>query len=168
MTLYRIASYLLLMMAILLGAIDLMVLLIALANPAMLIQVFIIACVVIYSFTSFSFLIKGIDRQQLLRKRTKDLIKVNAYVSMGFGMLFLLQTIAIVSNPQLIGEAMKQATQMQGAEAAQLTPQMLMKLMRYVLYFMCGYSIVLVLHVFYTLKLLKTHAHLFASEQNEG
>jgi len=80
----------------------------------------------------------------------------------------LLQTIAIVTNPQLIGEAMKQATQMQGAEAAQLTPQMLMKLMRYVLYFMCGYSIVLVLHVFYTLKLLKTHAHLFASEQNEA
>lgn len=168
MKLYRIASYLLLMMAILLGTIDLMIVFIALVNPALLIQVFVIACVVIYSFTSFNFLIKGIDKQQVFRKRTKDLIKVNAYVSMGFALLILLQTIVIMGNPQLIGEAMKQAAQIQGAETAQFTPQQLMRMMRYVLYFMSGYGLILLLHIFYTLKLLKQNAALFADEQHQA
>ena len=61
LTIYRIFSYILVTIAIILGFASLIALLIALSNPVLIISVFIIIAVVIYSFASFLFLNNGID-----------------------------------------------------------------------------------------------------------
>ncbi len=79
--LYRILSYILMPIALLFAFIDTAFLITALANLGVLIFVFAIACLVIYTFASFSFLKRGIEKEQHQSAKLKDWIKVNAYVS---------------------------------------------------------------------------------------
>ena len=72
LTIYRIFSFLLLPMAILFTMGVLILLRAAFANPAMLFPLFLIACIVIYSFASLNFLIKGIDGNKNLGRSLKD------------------------------------------------------------------------------------------------
>ncbi len=53
MLLYRIFSYFLLVIAVIFGIAALFALLIALSNPALLLRVFVVVAVVIYSVASF-------------------------------------------------------------------------------------------------------------------
>lgn len=74
--LYRILSYFLLIIAAILGIAALFALLIALSNPALLLSVFVIVAVVIYSVASFLFLLNGIDGKRQLQTKLRDWIKI--------------------------------------------------------------------------------------------
>lgn len=161
MVIYRIASYLLIMIAVFLGIMDTMALMIALANPALLLQVFIIACVVIYSFTAFSFLIKGLDQQRALKTRTRDLIRVNGFVALFFAVLLIVQFITLTTNPQLWDELLQQAYQLQQPGAEGLSQSALKTILKGTMYFLLGYGLVLLFHILFTFQLLKRNAHLF-------
>ena len=72
---YRILTYLLLAIA---GVISFFVfggLMAALANPVMLFFVFLMVCVVIYSYCSFRFLSRGIDAHMYCKPALRDLIR---------------------------------------------------------------------------------------------
>lgn len=86
--LYRILSFILIPLALLFAFIDIAFLITAMANPSVLIFVFAIACLVVYTFLSFSFLKRGIEREQHQSAKLKDWIKVNAYVSLFLCSLF--------------------------------------------------------------------------------
>lgn len=75
---------------------SLFALLIALSNPALLLSLFVIVAVVIYSFSSFIFLVKGIDQQRVLKSGLQDLIKVNAYVAIIFVGMNIFQSVSII------------------------------------------------------------------------
>ena len=79
--LYTILSYLLIPIALFFGFLDIIFLFSSLANPSALILVFILACLVIYTFASFRFLKGGIEKELPQPLKLKDWIKVNAYVS---------------------------------------------------------------------------------------
>ena len=88
--LYKVLTYILIPIALFFGFIDVLFLMSALANPGALIFVFIIACLVIYTFTSFKFYRLGVQREQPLTKGLKDWVKVNAIVSIFFMQFILL------------------------------------------------------------------------------
>ena len=67
----------------------------ALANPTMLLPIFMLVGVAIYTFISFYFLVKGIDGRHKLTRSVKDWIKVNAVVTVVFALLIILPTSAI-------------------------------------------------------------------------
>jgi Na+/H+-translocating membrane pyrophosphatase len=69
----------------------------AFANPALLFPLFLIACIVIYSFASLNFLIKGIDGKKNLKKSSKDWIKVNAIVSIVFALLMIIECVVFLT-----------------------------------------------------------------------
>ena len=73
MTIYRIFSYFLLVIAAILGIAALFALLFALSNPALLLSVFVIVAVVIYSIASFLFLLNGIDGKRQLIDRQRHI-----------------------------------------------------------------------------------------------
>ena len=85
---YAILTYILIPFALFFGVIDFVLLLSALANPSALIFVFIVACLVIYTFVSLKFLRTGLQKEQIMAKSLKDWIKVNAYVSLFLCSLF--------------------------------------------------------------------------------
>src|SRR5829696_2555663 len=96
LSIYKIVTYLLLPIGSLLGLFTLIALLFALGNMAMLLSLFITGATVIYIFSSFVFLRKGIERSVVSKKFLKDLIKVNAYVALFFAIMGFMQGIMVL------------------------------------------------------------------------
>ncbi|MBX9782085.1 MAG: hypothetical protein K2X48_02220 [Chitinophagaceae bacterium] len=131
LTLYRIFSYILLIIGIFIGLGVVISLLVALANPALLLNVFVGAAVVMYSFSSFLFLTRGIDGKQQLKPGMKDFIRVNAFVAIIFGVMNIFQATTVITNPSVLNEAIKQLPQMPNAQ--QLPAGMILKVMKAVI-----------------------------------
>lgn len=166
LTIYRILSYFLIIIAALLGFACLFAILFALSNPALLISVFVIAAVVIYSFTSFIFLVKGIDSNRQLKSKLQDFIKVNAYVAIVFVGMNIFQSVSIISNPVILNDAISQVTALQNGKSP-LSAAFMVKMMKAVVWFMLFYSVTLGLHISITFRLLKQYVHLFADKNSE-
>jgi hypothetical protein len=161
---YRILTYLLFPFVILFGFMALIMLMIALANPAALLPVFLLVCVVIYTFASYSFLNKGIAHGKPCRPSLKDLIKVNAYVSMVFGGWWLVQSVAALANPSALRESVSTALAEQKTALPQgITESMMLQGMKGVLYFLIIFCIALLIHISISFRLLKAYRHVFGS-----
>lgn len=163
MLLYRIFSYILIVIAAFFGIASLFGLLMALVNPALLIDLFVIISVVIYSITSFVFLQKGISFNSPLQPRLKDLIKVNAYVAIIFVGICIFQFIAIISNPSLL-----QAEPSMQVFGTTLSKTLVLKMVKIRIWFMLIYSLILGLHILQTFRYLKEYAHLFVQKTNNN
>src|SRR5437764_1519642 len=95
---YRLLTFILLPIAVIIGIVDITVLSLALATPSALLLVFAIACIVIYVFTSFSFLTNGIIGGRQCKPSLRDWIRVNAFVSIALSSLGIIDYITILSN----------------------------------------------------------------------
>ena len=122
LTIYRIFSFLLVPVALLFTISVLMFIRAAFANPAMLLPLFIVACVSIYSFAALNFLIKGIDGKKYLGKSSKDWLKVNAIVSIVFSLLMISQCILFIMHPEMLHDIAVQAKQ-NGGDELKVEPQ---------------------------------------------
>ncbi|MFN4286445.1 MAG: hypothetical protein ACK4E8_10830 [Lacibacter sp.] len=166
MTVYRILSYIAIVLAGLLALVILPTFFVALANPALLLSVFMLVGVVLYSFSSFAFLLNGIDGQQPQPARRKDFIKVNAYVTLVFSFLNLAQAITIISNPGMLTELLNRATEVSGQAAEAKMLGLMKQLLRGLIWFLLLYGLLLLVHVQITFRLLKQYAHLFDGGSN--
>ena len=159
MLLYRILSYVLLVVAAIFGIAALFALLIALSNPALLLSVFVIVAVVIYSIASFLFLINGINGNRQLQPKLRDWIKVNAYVALVFVMMNIFQSVAVLQNPAVLSEAVKQVSDMQQSKSP-LSVDFMLRIMKAVVWVLLFYAIILGIHISFTFRYLKQYAHL--------
>ncbi len=101
-TVFRILSFILMPVAVLIGVIDATNFLPqALSTPQLLLPVFVMAAIVMYVFSSFRFYRNGINGTTVFTHKTKDFIKVNGYVAVGFSMLTLVQSIIVAVNKEL-------------------------------------------------------------------
>ena len=169
MAFYRIASYILLILAGIWCIFDFLMLLFALSNPMIFLSVFIFTSVIIYSFTSFNFMTNGLQNGKHLKPSLKDWIKVNAYVSIAFGALVIINIITFYSSPANMAEMIRQANDMQTKmkSASNVTPQVI-SAMKGVMSFMVIYALLLLSHVFITLKLVKENGQLFGPKNTEA
>ncbi len=166
LTLYRILSYILLLIAFFLGLAVLLTFFVALVNPALLLNVFIAAAVVMYSFSSFLFVVQGIDSQRQLKPGMKDFIRVNAFVAIVFGIWTLFQSIAFISNQAIMNEALQQFPQMNAGK--EVSKELIAKVMKATMWFLLIYSILLLTHIQITFRLLKQYASLFGKKQENN
>lgn len=164
---YRIFSYFLLVMAAIFGIAALFALLIALSNPALLLSVFVIVAVVIYSIASFLFLLNGIDGKRQLQPKLRDWIKVNAYVALVFVMMNIFQSIAVLQNPAILSDAVKQVTDMQQSKSP-VSAALMLRIMKAVVWFMLFYAVILGVHISFTFRYLKQYAHLFGEKKDSN
>ncbi len=158
--LYKVLSFVIMLIALLLSFMVIAGLFIALANPVLLLNVFILGAVVIYSFTSFSFLQKGLIRKQKVKSKLKDWIKVNAYVAITFVTLVFFQTISIVMSPTVLKTVIDQFQSLQTAQTS-IPKGQLFQLMQIVMYAMLIYALMLGTHIAITFRLIKQHSDLF-------
>lgn len=165
--LYRIFSYFLLVIAVILGIAALFALLIALSNPALLLSVFVIVAVVIYSVTSFLFLLNGIDGKRQQQTKLRDWIKVNAYVTIVFVVMNIFQSVAVLNNPTVLTEAVGQVSAMQQSKSP-LSTGLMLKVMKAVVWFLLFYSLILGAHIAMTFRYLKEYANLFGDKTNSS
>lgn len=160
--LYKVLSYILIVLAFLFAFMDTVFLMSALANPSALIFVFALACFVIYAFASFRFLRQGVEREQILPKKSKDWIKVNAYVSLFLCSLFFLNSASVLmsSNSVLIKVAEEFIDQQSGLPAG-IDSRLMLQVMKGASVFLLVTGIVGLLHIRTTLRLVKQYDYLF-------
>ena len=160
---HRIICYILIPVAILLTFNTLSGLLLAMSNPILLIVSFIMACVPLYIFCSSYFFFFGIMKAKPCKPSLKEWIKANAYVSIFFiGIMFLcsLSVLMILNSPELLKEVFKQIPNNQ-FPGKQPTPEELTNLLKIFIAIMLPFSILLLIHIFKTFRLLKLYHHVF-------
>jgi len=163
LTIYRILTFLLVPVAVLFGFMDLMILVSALANPALLIFVFMFGCFVIYIFSSLKFFSKGIEPGRPVKSSLRDWIRVNAFVSGFMGSIFLLNAFSIFLMSDItLRQVITQFTENQPNVPANLSPELFLQMMKFFAWFISIVSIVLLIQIRMTFRLLKQYKHLFS------
>jgi hypothetical protein len=165
LSLYKILSFILLPIAVILGVFVIVSIFISLTNPTLLIGTFMLACIVLYVFTSFRFLMRGITDRQPCKPSLREWIKVNAYVSIVFCVMSLFQTIALLAQPSLITNVLSQQPELEAQLPANTSMDFLIRVMKITLYFTLALSVILLLHIVLTFRLLKQFKHIFAAPQ---
>ena len=166
LTIYRILSYLLLFVALISSFNLLASLIIALANPSILLQVFLSATIVLYSFSSFAFLKRGIDGGNKLKNGLKDFIKVNGYVAAVLSLLMIIAGAAAILSPELLKKASEMMPAMPGNN--EISKSDFSSLLKRLVWFMLIYGIILLIHIQITFRLLKQYAHLFDAKAGDN
>jgi len=161
LTIYRLVSYALLPVAVVLGLATVVALFFALGNLAMLFSVFLTGATVIYIFSSFIFLQRGIGKKIACKQSLKDLIKVNAYVALFFSILGLMQGIMILLNPEASKLFLDNMMAMQANNTHAPDTASLMKVVKVVLYFMIALSSLLLFHLGATFRYLRQYQDIF-------
>jgi hypothetical protein len=160
--LYTILTYILIPIALFFGFLDVLILFSSLANPSALIMVFIVACLVIYTFSSYKFLKAGIEREIVQPLKLKDWIKVNAYVSFFLCSLFFVNSISVlISTNAVLLKFIDEFLQQQPNIPKEITNALVLSLLRGVSVFLLITGIVGIVHIRTTLRLVKQNGHLF-------
>ncbi len=163
---YRILTYILLIPAIILSIMVLILVGPAFANPSLLIVLFMVACVAIYTFTSFNFLLQGVDKNKRLNPSARDWIKVNAIVTIVFAILMLLSSYTLFTQPGLVSDTLDQVrTQYPSAD---ITEEGLIKSVQSMMLAFGIYSLLLLVHIFITFRLLKQLNFIFVKKDGSN
>ena len=164
-TIYRILSYILLVISFFLGLAVLLTFFVALANPALLLTVFVGAAVVMYSVSSFLFLVQGMDGKKQLKSGMKDFIRANAFVAIVFGIITLFQSIAFIMNPAIQQETIQQFPETNGS--TKIPKEIIAVFVKAVMWGFLIYSFLLLVHIQITFRLLKQYAQLFGDRPED-
>ena len=160
MTLYRIATYILLVAA---GLIALPVVLLipaAVTNPLMLLSLIIGAGLVIYSYTSYRFLKMGVEEYFYCKPSLRSIIRVSSYISLGIAALSIVEAGMMLAQPEKLKLQVEESLKQLPAEAA-VNEQFYTNFIMATPWIMLAYYLVLIPHIFYTWKLLKQYRRVF-------
>ena len=160
--LYTVLTYILIPIALFFGFLDVLILFSSLANPSALIMVFIIACLVIYTFSSFKFLKMGLEREIVQTSKLKDWIKVNAYVSFFLCSLFFVNSISVLlSTNAVLLKFIDEFLQQQPNMPKEITNALVLSILKGVSVLLLVTGIIGIVHIRTTLRLVKQNDHLF-------
>lgn len=162
---FKVLTYLLIPIALLFGFMALLVLPTALANPALLLVVFIFSCVAIYTFSSLHFVRTAINKAKSCNPSLKDWIKINGYISVGTAFMFLLNSIGILMlRPIEFNDFVTKAMETQGSLPPSITPGFIGKMLKYTAVFMLITSILILIQTRIQFVLLKAYSYVFESD----
>jgi len=161
-TIFKIITFILVPVALLFGLMDLIMLMMALSNPALLLIVFAMACFVIYLFASLRFLLQGILNERNCSATLKDWIKVNAYGTLFISSMFLLNSSAAffindINLRQVLSDMIDQQPELSG----KISLDLFVKMFRIISAIMFAISLLTITHVMLNFKLMKKYAYLF-------
>ncbi len=157
---YRIISVLLLPITVLFGLSTLMGLVSVIINPSALIGVLLIGSVVFYIISSFIFLNKGIINAKPSKPSLRSSIRISAYISAFFCIMVLYLHLTMVNDPTVLNELAMQM-QSQPALPKDMTQDILIQSIKTLFTFFMIVSLVLLLHIIMTFRMLKQYSMLF-------
>ena len=162
---FKVLTYLLIPVALLFGFMAVLVLPTALANPALLIVVFIFSCIAIYSFASLRFVTTAINKAKNCNPSLKDWIKINGYISVGTAFMFLLNSIGILMlRPIEFNEFVSKAMETQSNLPSSITPAFVGQMLKYTAILMLITSTIILVQTRIQFVFLKAYSYVFESE----
>ncbi len=168
LTIFRILTFTLLPIAAMFGFIDIIFIISAMANPALLFVAFIIAAFVIYTFASLKFLTKGIDLARDCKPSLRDWIRVNGFVASFLGTMFLLNALSIFFTSDItLRQYLSQFLETVPNKPPMLNLDLFLSIMKGMAYFMFFVSVILLSHILLNFKLMKQYQNLFGIAPKE-
>jgi len=157
---YRIISYILLPIAALFGFMGLLMLILALSNPAIMIPTLIIMVIVVYIILSFIFFMKAVENGKKCKPTLRKWITATGIIAGLFSFTTLFNCIALFYAPDQIKTTIDQSMAMQKNMPA-ISSDLMVKVFKGVLYFMVFFATTLIIHVYETLKLIRQYQESF-------
>ncbi len=155
---YRILSFYIDLFSFLFAASLFILLPLALTAPALLLPVFVVVAVVLYSWFSRQFRHKVLQRHLQVKHTLRDWVRVNGFVAIIFSVLNIPSVIALLRNPSFILSNLKEMMKQYPEKMQQEIPMSSINTAGYI---MLSYFIVLLIHVLWTFALLKKHESFF-------
>ncbi len=155
---YRILGFFINLIAFFFALSLLVIIPVAIGSPALWLPTFLIIAIVLYSWFSNQFHQRVLQRQQIVRRRLKDLIRVNGIVAVIFGFLNIPPIIVLLRNPSAYIAATKEMMKQFGPEYQQSFKAENVHIIGIV---MLVYLVVLLIHVFWTFALMKKYKDFF-------
>ena len=136
----------------------------AFGSPMVLILVVIYSTIIVYTFASFIFFIKGVQNGKTLKPTLRDLVKINAYITAAVALIILIidafYFISPVQQKAVYDNLAKLPSSM---NPNNVSKEELVHTFRSALIFFGAYSAVLLFHIIITLQLIKKHKALFST-----
>lgn len=151
---YRILGFVVNMFCFLIALQLLMALPFVFSNAAFLLPLFLMVAVILYAWFANVYYKKIYVQKLTVTKKLKDLVQVNAIVTLIFCALLLVEIIAIYQNPQLFLDAIK--------NFAQNYPVTLQTVKQSMTIFGV-FAAIMLAHVVWTLTLIRRNRHLVES-----
>lgn len=161
---YRVLSFLLLPVALVFGMSVLVFIRAAIENPSLLFPLFFIACVAIYTFASFNFLIRGIDGKNKIGKSSKEWLIVNAIVSILYALMAIAQRFLLMNHPEITAEYATQFKTNLGNNS-NITEEVFIRYINGVSYFLLVYGIILFTHIIISFQYIRQYIHVFQNKE---
>lgn len=162
LTIFRILTFILVPIAVLFGFMDILFVISALANPAFLLVAFIFGSFVIYTFVSLKFLTRSIDVEIPCKASLRDWIRVNAFVSLFMGTMFVMNALSIFfTSDTVLRQYLSQFLESQPNVPSILNLNLFLTIMKSVAYFMIFVGIILTVHIQMNFRIMKKFGYLF-------
>lgn len=162
---YRIINFVILPFAAFIGVNVLTGIFASIANPSMLLVSFVLFCVPLYAFTANYFYNRSVRLQVHCKASLKDFIKVNAIVSAIFAVLMFFSTLAmaaVLGNPKLLQEIKAKVL---ATSPVVMTDDTFVQMMKSGVYIFLPFSILLIIHIIYTFRVLHRYRHMFGTPE---
>jgi hypothetical protein len=166
-TFYRAINFFILPMAAYIAINALMLLFVSLTNPLMLLLDFIMACIPLYAFTSNYFFNRGIKNAQPCKPALKDWIKVNAYVSLFFSAFMFLACLVLLAALNNPAQLQQLKDQIAATSPTPVPEGQLVRYLKIIVYVFLPFTILLVIHIIITLRLLRQYRWVFEDSPND-
>jgi len=160
LTLYRILTWFLLIVAGFLSFALVTMLVAVLANPLMLMPLLLFGSLVVYSISSWNFLRKAIDAYQYCKPSLRDTIRITGSVALFLAVVSFANSLTLLIKPEMLDQAIGQAMEMQNRTIEGMET-MARQSIRFMVRFMLFYSVALFAHVVMTFRLLRKNADAF-------
>ncbi|WP_126973475.1 hypothetical protein [Gynurincola endophyticus] len=155
---YRIGTYLLLL-SIGFSAILLMSFLsIALAHPQLLFECFLLASYILYSYTSYRFMSRGMINQLSFKKSFKGFLRVNCFGTLVMALIIFINLGYLLMKPDALDKTVEDFISNNNID---MSHEALTELLRKTSIGIGIFFSLVTVHVFVTLKLIKKYAYLF-------
>lgn len=168
LTIYKILTYILLPFAALFGFVAVIFFFVGLANPLILLPVFLFAGFSIYTICCTIFLTKGIINNRYCKPSLKDWIKVNGYVASFLGAMSLTNCLSILTTPKAkFKDLAAELLANQPIKPAGFSIDTIVSMMIGMSYVLLAFAIILLVHVSINFRLLKKYGYVFGEAPAE-
>ena len=165
---YRVIGYVLIVMAGVLSIFDLLLLLVAIANPGILVAVVIFTGVITYTSACFYFDRRAIQKGKACKTSLRYIITVTGVIAFIFVVVTLWECINYLVHPELVNDMSREMLKSQPSYAsAGITKDYLIHLFIGMLYVFMVYCVLLLVHLMITPRLLKQYGYLFEDRNKQ-
>lgn len=134
----------------------------ALSNPPLLLLAFVLVCVIIYTIVASRFCFKHLKKDIPAQGSTKAYLRINGFIALFFAIQVIIGLVSILTNQKVFDEQIQLAYNLMpnNADIQMPSVEAIKGIFKVLMTAMGAYALILLIHIFITFSLIRTHKHL--------